>query len=173
MSEINCVNVNVNPLNPNRHKLSVKNKQCFKKCPIEMPMFGKWHLMYLYSPVKLNVKIIVLFWNFWWSRNWAHSHNFRDIENLVDDCGAKEISLHLLTAPKVQNTFHHCMSQSALKLLLIIWSNRYWKIFVVFYIFFLYGWDKWCNINRATCNIRNIFKKSIYFRAFHRSNPHK
>ena len=78
MSEINCVNVNVNSLNPNRHKLSVKNKQCFKKCPIEMPMFGKWHLMYLYSPVKLNVKIIVLFWNFWWSRNWAHSHNFRD-----------------------------------------------------------------------------------------------
>ena len=33
-------------------------------------------------------------------KNWAHSHNFRDIVELVADCGAKEISSHLLTAPK-------------------------------------------------------------------------
>ena len=33
-------------------------------------------------------------------KNWAHSHNFRDIIKLADDCGAKEISLHLLIAPK-------------------------------------------------------------------------
>ena len=32
--------------------------------------------------------------------NWAHSHNFRDIVELATDCGAKEISSHLLTAPK-------------------------------------------------------------------------
>ena len=30
----------------------------------------------------------------------AHSHNFRDIVGLAADCGAKEISSHLLTAPK-------------------------------------------------------------------------
>ena len=33
-------------------------------------------------------------------KNWAHSHNFRNIVELVADCGAKEISSHLLTAPK-------------------------------------------------------------------------
>ena len=31
-------------------------------------------------------------------KNWAHSHNFRDIVELVTDCGANEISSHLLTA---------------------------------------------------------------------------
>ena len=40
-----------------------KTSNAFKKCPIEMSMFGKWYLMHLYSSVKLNVKIIVLFWN--------------------------------------------------------------------------------------------------------------
>ena len=33
-------------------------------------------------------------------KNWLHSHNFRDIVELVADCGAKEISSHLLPAPK-------------------------------------------------------------------------
>ena len=33
-------------------------------------------------------------------KNWAHSHNFRDIVELVTDCGAKEISSHLFTALK-------------------------------------------------------------------------
>ena len=33
-------------------------------------------------------------------KNWEHSHNSRDVVELVADCGAKEISSHLLTAPK-------------------------------------------------------------------------
>ena len=33
-------------------------------------------------------------------KNWEHSHNFRDVVELVADCGAKEISSHLPTAPK-------------------------------------------------------------------------
>ena len=33
-------------------------------------------------------------------KNWAHSHNFCDIVELVADCGAKEIFSHLPTAPK-------------------------------------------------------------------------
>ena len=33
-------------------------------------------------------------------KNWAHSRNFRNIVELVADCGAKERSLHLLTARK-------------------------------------------------------------------------
>ena len=32
--------------------------------------------------------------------NWTHSHNFRYSVEVEADCGAKEISLHLLTAPK-------------------------------------------------------------------------
>ena len=47
-------------LNSNRHKLSVKTSNALEKCPIEMPMSGKWHLMHLYSPVKLSIKIIIL-----------------------------------------------------------------------------------------------------------------
>ena len=51
----------------------------------------------------------------------GHSrHNFRDNVGLVADCGAKEISSHLLTTPKNGKCFHHCMSQSTLKLCLII-----------------------------------------------------
>ena len=33
-------------------------------------------------------------------KNWEHSHNFRSVVELAADCGAKEISSHLLTAPK-------------------------------------------------------------------------
>ena len=33
-------------------------------------------------------------------KNWAHNHNFKDIVELVADCGTKQISSHLLTAPK-------------------------------------------------------------------------
>ena len=52
-------------LNSNRHILSYlwKTSSALKKCPIEMPMSGKWQLIHLYSPVKLSVKVIVLFWN--------------------------------------------------------------------------------------------------------------
>ena len=33
-------------------------------------------------------------------KNCAHSHNFKDTVELAADCGAKEISSHLLTALK-------------------------------------------------------------------------
>ena len=49
-------------------------------------------------------------------KNWAQSHNFRDIVEFVADCGAEEISLIYLLHQKMQNTFH----QSTLKLCLII-----------------------------------------------------
>ena len=38
-------------------------------------------------------------------KNWAHSHNFRDIVELVADCGVEEMSSHLLTAPKCKILF--------------------------------------------------------------------
>ena len=47
-------------LNPNRHKLSTKKNNALKKCPIDMTMSGKWHLMHLYSPVKVSLKINAL-----------------------------------------------------------------------------------------------------------------
>ena len=53
-------------------------------------------------------------------KNWEHSHNFRDIVELAADCGTKEISLPYLLHRKMQNTFHSSMSQSTLKLCLII-----------------------------------------------------
>ena len=33
-------------------------------------------------------------------KNWAHTHNFTDVVNLVAECGGTEIKSHLLTAPK-------------------------------------------------------------------------
>ena len=67
--------------------------------------------------------------------NWAHSHNIRYSAELAADCGAKEIFSHLLTALK-NAKYHHCTSQSTLKLCLIISSNRYWKRCVVIYTIF-------------------------------------
>ena len=70
-------------------------------------MSGKWHLLHLSSPVKLKVKnngfISKCFFKIkllMIRKNRAHSHDYRDIVELVADCGAKEISSHLLTAPK-------------------------------------------------------------------------
>ena len=99
-------------------------------------------------------------------KNWAQSHNFRDIVQLVTDCGANEISSNLLTAlenakylsplyiSKYIETMSNYMKQPLLE---NIRSNLY-----SFYT------DETSHgyINRVTCNIRNIFKKSIYFRAF-------
>ena len=104
-------------------------------------------------------------------KNWAHSHNFRDIVELVTDCGAKEISSHLFTAlknakylsplyiSKYIETMSNYMKQPLLENMR---SNLY-----SFYT------DETSDgyINRVTCNIRNIFKKSIHFRAF-RPDPH-
>ena len=94
-------------LNSNRHKLSVKNKQCFKE--MSNRNANVWQLAFNASLqsgetkrqnnrfiLKYFFKIIFLMIR----KNWAYSHNFRDIVGLVGDCGAKEISSHLLTAPK-------------------------------------------------------------------------
>ena len=53
-------------------------------------------------------------------KNWAHSRNFRDTAELVGDCGAEKFPRIYLLHRKIQNTFNHCMSQSTLKLCLII-----------------------------------------------------
>ena len=104
-------------------------------------------------------------------KNWAHSHNFRDIVELVTDCGAKKISSYLLTAlknakylsplyiSKYIETMSNYMKQPLLESMR---SNLY-----SFYT------DETSDgyINRVTCNIRNILKKSIHFGAF-RPDPH-
>ena len=94
-------------LNSNRHKLSTKNKQCFKE--MSNRNVSVWELAFSASLqsdetkrqnnhfiLKCFFKIIFLMIR----KNWAHIVNFRDIAGLVADCGAKEISSHLLTAPK-------------------------------------------------------------------------
>ena len=94
-------------LNSNRHKLSVKNKQCFKEMSIRNT--NVWQLAFNASLQSGETKrqnnrfILKCFFKITFlmiRKNWAHIHNFRDIIELVVDCGAKEISSHLLTAPK-------------------------------------------------------------------------
>ena len=94
-------------LNSNRHKLSVKNKQCFKEMSIRNT--NVWQLAFNASLQSGETKrqnnrfILKCFFKITFlmiRKNWAHSHNFRDIIELADDCSAKEISLHLLIAPK-------------------------------------------------------------------------
>ena len=36
-------------------------------------------------------------------KNWAHTRNFKDIVELIADCGGKEVRRHLLNAPKNAN----------------------------------------------------------------------
>ena len=94
-------------LNLNRHKLSVINKECFKE--MSNRNVNVWQMAFNASLqsgetkrqnhhfiLKCSFKIIFLMIR----KNWAHNHNFRDIVKLVADCGAKEISSHLLSAPK-------------------------------------------------------------------------
>ena len=109
-------------LNSNRHKLSVKNKHCFKE--MSNRNANVWQMAFNASLQSGETKrqnnrfILKCFFKITFlmiRKNWAHSHNFRDIVELVADCGAKERSSHLLTAPKSV-----CMSQSTLKLYLII-----------------------------------------------------
>ena len=94
-------------LNSNRHKLSVKNKHCFKE--MSNRNANVWQMAFNASLQSGETKrqnnrfILKCFFKITFlmiRKNWAHSHNFRDIIELADDCGAKEISLHLLIAPK-------------------------------------------------------------------------
>ena len=101
-------------------------------------------------------------------KNWAHSHNFRDTVELVADCSAKEISSHLLTAlknakylsPLYVSKYIETMSNYIKQPLL---ENTHSNL-DSFYT------DE---TSDATCNICNIFKKSICFQAFHQPSPHK
>ena len=85
----------------------MKNKQCFKEMSnrntnVWQMVFnaslqcGETKRQYNRFILKCFFKIIFLMIR----KNWAYSHNFRDIVGLVADCGTKEISSHLLTAPK-------------------------------------------------------------------------
>ena len=94
-------------LNSNLHKLSVKNKQCFKE--ISNRNANVWQMAFNASLQSGETKhqnnrlILKCFFKIKFlmiGKNWAHSHNFRGIVELAADCDPKEISLHLLTAPK-------------------------------------------------------------------------
>ena len=37
--------------------------------------------------------------------NWADTHNFKNLVQLVSECGGKEVQMHLLTCPK-NATYH-------------------------------------------------------------------
>ena len=92
-------------LNSSHHKLSVKGKQFFKEMPDRNN--NVWKMAFIasfqsgetmrqnngfISKCFFKIKLLMI------RKNRAHSHNCRDIVELV--AGAKEISSHLLTAPK-------------------------------------------------------------------------
>ena len=33
-------------------------------------------------------------------KNWAHTHDFKDLNELMAECGGREVRVHLLTATK-------------------------------------------------------------------------
>ena len=85
----------------------MKNKQCFKKMSYRNA--NVWQMAFNASfqsgetKGQNNCFILKCFFNITFlmiKKKWAHSHNFRDIAELVADCGAKEISPHLFTVPK-------------------------------------------------------------------------
>ena len=94
-------------LNSSHHKLSVKGKQFFKEMPNRNNNVCKMAFIASFQSGEIKrqnngfiskcffkIKLLMI------RKNRAHSHNYRDIIELVADCGAKEISSHLLTAPK-------------------------------------------------------------------------
>ena len=130
-------------LNSSQQKLSVKNKQWFKE--ISNRNSNVWKMTFNASLLsgetkrqnnciilKCFLKTTVLLVR----KNWAHSHNFRDIVKLVADCGAKEISYHLLTAPRNAKYLSPVYVSKHLETCLIIWGNRHWKVCEVIYILF-------------------------------------
>ena len=130
-------------LNSNHQKLSVKNKQWFKE--ISKRNANVWKMTFNASLqsgetkrqnnciiLKCFLKTTVLMV----SKNWAHSHNFRDIVKLVADCDAKEISYHFLTAPKNAKYLSPVYVSKHIETCLIIWSNRHCKVCEAIYILF-------------------------------------
>ena len=69
-------------------------------------------------------------------KNWAHSHNFRDIVELVADCEAKEIFLHLLTAPKNAKSLSSLYVSKCVETM-SNYMKRYWIICEVIYNLFI------------------------------------
>ena len=114
----------------NHHKLSVNNKQCFKE--MSNRNANVWQIVFNASLQSGETKrqnnrfILKCFFKITFlmiRKNWAHSHNFRDIIELVVP---KKYPRIYLLHQKTQNTFHHRTPQSTLKLsiCLIISSNR-------------------------------------------------
>ena len=82
--------------NSNRHTLSVKNKQCFQE--MSNRNANVWQMVFDASLQSSETKcqnncfILKCFFKITFlmiRKNWVHSHNFRDIVELVADCGAE------------------------------------------------------------------------------------
>ena len=107
LMETQVIELLLTNLNSSHHKLSVKGKQFFKEMPNRNN--NVWKMAFIasfqsgetkgqnngfISKCFFKIKLLMI------RKNRAHSHDYRDIVELVADCGAKEISSHLLTAPK-------------------------------------------------------------------------
>ena len=94
-------------LNSSHHLECVKNKQAFDE--LSKKKTDVWRLLQessLSQSVKklsTNRFVIKCFFritHLMIKKNWAHTHNFQDIVELIAECGGKEVQTHLLSAPK-------------------------------------------------------------------------
>ena len=94
-------------LSSTRHQNASKNKSAYDK--LSKRHGNVWKMMQdasLASKVQktqTNRFILKSFFRITWvliSKNWAHTHNFKTLAELVGTCGGKELQVHLLTSPK-------------------------------------------------------------------------
>ena len=108
-----------------RHETAMKNKSAYSE--MAKHDTNVWHLMcdhYLSSVSQKCSKNRFVLKSFFRilhvmiKKNWAYTHNFRDIVELISICGGNEISSHLLTSPR--NVTY--LSQNMLGKWLLLWQ---------------------------------------------------
>ena len=94
-------------LSSTRHQNASKNKSAYDK--LRKRHGNVWKMMQYASlasevqKTQTNRFILKSFFRITWvfiSKNWAHTHNFKTLADLVSACGGKELQTHLLISPK-------------------------------------------------------------------------
>ena len=90
----------------NRHQTAVKNKQAFQE--LAKRDSNVWKMLRESSMIQESERLIqsrfviksfFRITHFLIMKNWAHTHNFKDLVELVALCGGKDMQTHLLLAP--------------------------------------------------------------------------
>ena len=90
-----------------RHQNAIKIKQAFKELSLQgtnvFQLLCEASLATEIEKQKNNQFFIKSFFRITWvliSKNWAHTHDFQTLAELVSKCDGKELQTHLLTSPK-------------------------------------------------------------------------